>query len=185
MYSKTRFTSKHYHKVIICSIALFKCYFLIYLLHLCHVFILWCQHTGLHTPDLLLQVLLLSVEASMVLLASFHCLLPADQLIIFFNCSLLFFPQEVNENAETLFIQVELSQLQLKLFFLHLVQQGLIFLSLELQKTRDLSSLFCLLTLDHTTVQGIENSRADNKIILITQRNKYHNNYKASALWNL
>lgn len=73
----------------------------------------------------------------MFLLAGLHCLLPADQLSIFFTCSRLFPPQDVDENTETLFIQVELSQLQLKPFFLHLVQQGLIFLSLQLRNTRE------------------------------------------------
>lgn len=89
-------------------------------------------YTKTNTPDLFVNVLLLSCEPSVFFLLSFDCLLPNQQFTVHCSCSLLSLLQGVTKSTDALLIMVELSEAQLQVALVKFIQQCLVFLCLEI-----------------------------------------------------
>lgn len=89
-------------------------------------------YTKTNTPDLFVNVLLLSCEPSVFFLLSFDCLLPNQQFTVHCSCSLLSLLQGVTKSTDALLIMVELSEAQLQAALVKFIQQCLVFLCLEI-----------------------------------------------------
>lgn len=89
-------------------------------------------YTKTNTPDLFVNVLLLSCEPSVFFLLSFDCLLPNQQFTVHCSCSLLSLLQGVTKSTDPLLIMVELSEAQLQAALVKFIQQCLVFLCLEI-----------------------------------------------------
>lgn len=71
-------------------------------------------YTNINTPDLLVNVMLLSCESSMFLLLSFDHLLPHRQFTVRGSLSILSLLKGVTKNTDALLIMVKLSKAQLQ-----------------------------------------------------------------------
>ena len=106
-----------------------------------------------NTPDLLLNLLLLSVETSMFLLVGFHHLFLVQHISVLRGGCLLFIQEVVAESGDALLIVVELSQAHLEVVLVKVVHQRLVPLGL---KKRDV---------------GVGVGRPDNGWVLMLKRN--------------